>query len=92
MLMDLDDSLRLSKSELEQGIATITQSQDFFDCFPAISSSFECTRSLSRRLLEIKEDFENYWEEDQEEESLKYEDFWMFVTLLKQYYRFCQVT
>ena len=90
--MDLDDSLRLSQSELEQGVATITQSTALFDCYPAIRSSFENTRNFSRKVREMKEDFENYWDEELEEDSLKYEDFWMFVTLLKQYYRFCQVT
>ena len=90
--MDLDDSLRLSQSELEQGVVTITQSMALFDCYPAIRCSFENTRNFSRKVREMKEDFENYWDEELEEDSLKYEDFWMFVTLLKQYYRFCQVT
>ena len=90
--MDLDDSLRLSQSELEQGIATITQSQAFFDCFPAISCSYEYTRNFSIKMREMEEDFGNYWQEEPEEESLKYEDFWMFISALKQYYRFCQVT
>ena len=89
--MDLDDSLRLSQSELEQGIATITQSRSFFDCFPAINSSYEYTRDFSIKIRELTEDFGNYWEEEPEEDSLKYEDFWMFVSVLKQYYRFCQV-
>ena len=89
--MDLDDSLRLSQSELEQGIATITQSQAFFDCFPAISCSYEYTRNFSIKMREMEEDFENYWQEEPEEESLKYEDFGMFISVLKQYYRFCQV-
>ena len=89
--MDLDDSLRLSQSELEQGIATITQSQPFFDCFPAISCSYEYTRNFATKMREMEEDFENYWQEEPEEESLKYEDFGMFISVLKQYYRFCQV-
>ena len=89
--MDLDDSLRLSQSELEQGIATITQSQPFFDCFPAISCAYEYTRNFANKMREVEEDFENYWQEEPEEDSLKYEDFWMFISVLKQYYKFCQV-
>ena len=90
-LMDLDDSLRLSQSELEQGIATITQSQPFFDCYPAISCAFDYTRNFANKRREMEEDLENYWQEEPEEDSLKYEDFWMFISVLKQYYRFCQV-
>ena len=37
-LMDLDDSLSMTIFELEKGIATITQSEELFDCFPAINA------------------------------------------------------
>ena len=58
---------------------------------PSLSCSYEYTRNYANKLREMEEDFENYWQEEPEEDSLKYEDFGMFISVLKQYYRFCQV-
>ena len=59
LLMDLDDSLSMSLSELDKGISTITQSHDFFDCYPAVLTSYEYTRNFARKLTEGEEEEEN---------------------------------
>ena len=92
--MDLDDSLSMSLSELEKGISTITQSSDFFDCYPAIMTAFEYTKNFSIKLSELEEDENaNEFEEEGEEkkEYLEYKDFGLFLQGLGQYYKFCQV-
>lgn len=94
MLMDLDDSLSMSLSELEKGISTITQSADYFDCYPAIMTAFEYTKNFSIKLQELEEDENaNEFEEEDEEkkEYLEYKDFGLFLQGLRQYYIFCQV-
>ena len=92
--MDLDDSLSMTLFELEKGIATITQSEELFDCYPAIKASFEFTNLYAKQ---VQEPDENENEEDpdnmtkEEDLSLEYKEFGLFLHALKQYYIYCQV-
>ena len=47
-LMDLDDSLDMTIFELEKGVATITQSEEWFDCFPAINAAFTFAKMFTK--------------------------------------------
>ena len=92
--MDLDDSLSMSLSELEKGISTITQSGDFFDCYPAVMTAYEYTKNFALKLKEIENDENaNEFEDEVEEKKdyLEYKDFGLFLKGLRQYYYFCQV-
>jgi hypothetical protein len=89
-LMDLDDSLSMTIFELEKGI---TQSEELFDCFPAINTAFAFTKSYSKQGQELDEN-ENEEELDnppEEDDTLEYKEFGMFLHALKQYYVYCQV-
>jgi hypothetical protein len=92
--MDLDDSLSMTIFELEKGIATITQSEELFDCFAAINAAFAFTKSYYKQGQELDEN-ENEEEIDnapeEKVETLEYKEFGMFLHALKQYYVYCQV-
>ena len=93
--MDLDDSLSLSLYEVRTGIATLSQSEDLFDCFPAINAAFDYTKSFSNQGKEIDEN-ENEEELDntlveEEDKNLEYHEFAIFLHALRQYYSYCQV-
>ena len=93
-LMDLDDSLSMTIFELEKGIATITQSEELFDCYPAINAAFAFTKLYSKQGQELDEN-ENEEELDnapaEKDDTLEYKEFGMFLHALKQYYVYCQV-
>ena len=82
-------------STLDKGIATITQSQDFFDCYPAVMASYEFTKNYKKELEADEEvDNANYFEIPepvQEEEHLEFKDFSLFLAALKNYFILCQV-
>ena len=94
-LMDLDDSLKMSMFELEKGIATISQSEELFDCFPAIKAAFGFAKSYSKQGKDLdenenQEDLDNAPEKE-EDITLEYQEFGLFLHALKQYYTYCQV-
>ena len=95
MLMDLDDSLTVSLSELDKGISTITQSHNFFDCYPAVLASYEYTKTFNIKMIEAQnENIENANDDDEESEKdefLEYKDFGLFLYALRTYFTFCQV-
>ena len=95
MLMDLDDSLTVSLSELDKGISTITQSHNFFDCYPAVLASYEYTKTFNIKMIEAQnENIENANDDDEESEKdefLEYKDFGLFLYAIRTYFTFCQV-
>ena len=92
--MDLDDSLTITLSELDTGISTITQSHNFFDCYPAVLASYEYTKNFTIKMIEAQdENVENANddEESEKDEFLEYKDFGLFLHALRTYFTFCQV-
>ena len=92
--MDLDDSLSLSMYELERGISTITRSEEWFDCYPAVKTAFKFTKRL--HMVEDAEDEDDDAENgDNEKEKtetvLFYSEFAEFLSALVQYYSYCKV-
>ena len=90
-MMDLDDSLSMTIFELEKGIATITQSEELFDCFPAINAAYAFTKSYSKQGQELDENEEELDNPPEEDDTLEYKEFGMFLHALKQYYIYCKV-
>ena len=46
-LINVNDSPGLRVSELESGMATVTRTEDFFDCLPAVQEAFRFTKIIS---------------------------------------------
>ena len=94
--MNLLDSEGMTMFELEKGITTITQSEELFDCYPAINAAFQFTKSYAKQGVEIAEnEIKNAEDLDnvpvEEDPTLEYKEFGLFLHALKQYYIYCQV-
>ena len=95
-IMDLDDSLSLSIFELEKGIAAITMTEDVFDCFFAVETAFRFVKKMSNEDHNEKNHESNHGDDEAEEDvviehPLLYSEFRQFLTVLKQYFTFCQI-
>ena len=89
-IMDLDDSLSLSMYELEKGISTITRSEEWFDCYPAVQTAFKFTKRLHMvDDAEVEDDDDSA--EEKTETVLFYSEFAEFLSALVQYYSYCKV-
>ena len=86
-LINVNDSPTLTVEQLESGVATVTQSEDFFDCHPAVVAAFK----LTKRRVETNEDEEPNKEKGKPK-TLEFSEFKVFLTLLRQYYVYCQVS
>ena len=82
-----NDSLTLTVEQLESGVATVTQSEDFFDCHPAVVAAFNFTK---KRIETNEEEEPN--KEKGKPKTLEFGEFKVFLTLLRQYYVYCQVS
>ena len=85
-LINVNDSPNLTVEQLESGVATVTQSEDFFDCHPAVVTAFNFTK----RRIETEEE-EEINKEKGKPKTLEFSEFKVFLTLLRQYYVYCQV-
>ena len=85
-LINVNDSPVLTVEQLESGVATVTQSEDFFDCHPAVVTAFNFTK----KRLETNEEEETNKEKGKPK-TLEFSEFKVFLTLLRQYYVYCQV-
>ena len=85
----------MSMFELEKGIATILQTEEYFDCYPAIKAAFGFTKAFFKLGKEGGEEGEeegtNEEGETDEDASLEYKEFGIFLHALKQYYLYCKV-
>ena len=68
-------------------MATVTQSEDFFDCHPAVVAAFNFTK----KRMETNEEEETNKEKGKPK-TLEFSEFKVFLTLLRQYYVYCQVS
>ena len=48
-LINVNDSDSLNINDLEKGMATVTQSEEFFDCLPAVQTAFNFTKLLTNK-------------------------------------------
>ena len=86
-LINVNDSPTLTVEQLESGVATVTQSEDFFDCHPAVVAAFNFTK----KRFETNEE-EEIIKEKGKPKTLEFSEFKIFLTLLRQYYVYCQVS
>ena len=76
-----------------KGVVTMTQSEEFFDCYPAIKAAFKHTKLYSKE----GEDIDDEEEESKEEETpkaktdLEFDELKLFFWFLRQYFLLCQV-
>ena len=72
------------------GMATVTRSDDFFDCHPAIQSAFKFTKMVTKGPSVIShEGIQNA--EKVLDNYLEFDEFKIFLNVLRQYYVYCQV-
>ena len=86
-LINVNDSPALTVEQLESGVATVTRTEDFFDCHPAVVVAF----NFSTKKDESNQD-EAPTKEIKKIKTLDFSEFKLFLTLLRQYYVYCQVT
>ena len=55
-LINLNDSDSLTMNDLEKGMATVTQSEEFFDCLPAVKTAFNFTKLLTNKGVDEDEE------------------------------------
>ena len=68
-------------------MGTVTRSDDFFDCHPAIQTAFKYTKVITNWGKIENEEFRGL----KKRESLDFDEFKTFLLLLRQYYCYCQV-
>ena len=103
-LINVNDSDKLTTDQLETGIATVTRSDDFFDCHPAIQTAFRCFINITvvvkiiiiilrfTKIIACK----GVVVQDNKGDikvggGISFEEFKDFLNLLRQYYIYCQV-
>ena len=87
-LINMNDSPGLTVHQLESGMATVTRSEDFFDCLPAVQEAFKFSKVISSY-----EDEQGHAEETeavQDSSTLNFDEFREFLRVLRQYYVYCQ--
>lgn len=87
-LINVNDSKTLTADQLETGMGTVTRSDDFFDCHPAIQTAFKYTKVVTNwGKTENVEDTSI-----KRKESIDFDEFKTFLLLLRLYYSYCQVS
>ena len=51
-LINVNDSAALTLEQLETGVATVTQTEDFFDCHPAVVAAFKWSKKRDETIPE----------------------------------------
>ena len=90
-LINVDDRERLTVDQLETGIATVTRSDDFFDCHPAVQTAFKFTKLVTNRGV-TKSEKDQVKEGEKKLKTIVFDEFRTFLSILRQYYIYCQVT
>ena len=86
-LINVNDSKTLTADQLETGMGTVTRSDDFFDCHPAIQTAFKYTKVITNWGKIEKDEEVNI----KRRESIDFDEFKTFLLLLRLYYSYCQV-
>ena len=106
-LFNISDSKTLTIFELEGGVMRVTQSEELFDCLPAVRAAFHFTKVFFNNGVDEEEEAEKKAKEEQEksneevevikaptrkvEKTLEFFEFRLFLQTLRQYYLYCQV-
>ena len=51
-LINVNDSPFLTVEQLETGMATVTQTEEFFDCHPAVTAAFRLSKKKDETIKE----------------------------------------
>ena len=70
-----------------QLLITVTRSDDFFDCYPAIQAAFKFTKMVTCK-VDLDDDNIN---EAIEMNKIEFSEFRVFLIILRKYYEYCQV-
>ena len=86
-LINVNDNKTLTADQLETGMGTVTRSDDFFDCHPAIQTAFKYTKVVTNwgKTEKVEET------SIKRRESIDFDEFKTFLLLLRLYYSYCQV-
>ena len=98
-LFNMNNSTTRTMSELFKGVSTMTQSEDLFDCYPAVSAAFKYAKLFAMDLEDLDEDVlvedskgdGTQKIEKTEKKELEFEELKMFFWFLRQYFVLCQV-
>ena len=86
----MNDSESLSQDQLGSGMATVTRADEHFDSHPAIETAFK----LSKMMINKREGIvvtEGEKSGGKKVEAVKFEEFPVFLSMLRKYYILCQV-
>ena len=102
-LINVNDSASLTLYDLERGVATVTQTEEFFDCLPAARAAFDYAKVFSNKGVDEEEERKKEAEQEESdmdaikvparkvERTLEFEEFRVFLQALRQYFIYCQV-
>ena len=72
-LFNMNDSKSLTLYDLEKGVNTVTQSEEFFDCLPAVSAAFSYAKVFSNKGVDEEEEAEKKAKEEAEKKAKEQE-------------------
>ena len=70
-LFNIHDSKTLTVFDLEKGVAAVTQSDEFFDCFPAVTAALNYAKVFSNKGIDEEEEERKMAEEQMKSEEEK---------------------
>ena len=68
-MININDTPSLSMYELEKGMATVTQSDMFFDCLPAVRAAFNFTKVFTNKGVDEEEEEREKAAEEEEKKK-----------------------
>ena len=86
--------------DLDKGVATVTQTEEFFDCLPAARAAFNYAKVFSNKGVDEEEERKKEAEQEGDdiiaptrkvEKTLEFEEFRVFLQTLRQYFIYCQI-
>ena len=105
-LFNISDTKDLTLYDLEKGVSTVTQSEELFDCLPAVRAAFHFTKVFYNNGVDEEEEAEKKAKEEENEKkddevikaptrkvekTIEFHEFRIFLQTLRQYYLYCQV-
>ena len=68
-LFNISDSKNLTLYDLEKGVSTVTQSEELFDCLPAVRAAFHFTKVFYNNGVDEEEEAEKKAKEEEKKNS-----------------------
>ena len=104
-LFNVNDSASLTLYDLEKGVATVTQTEEFFDCLPAARAAFDYAKVFSNKGVDEEEERKMKMEQGGDkipvnvevnkgptrkvERTPEFEEFRVFLQALCRYFIYC---